>query len=153
MSLDELIARTRESGARAVLMVSISRGNPHELRIVSAAGGEMLSALIESMQLRREVQPSKAIRITGLLEITISESASDQAREIAETMSSLLDVPLKATGSIIPLGEQGIHRAIMRLTDLPQGRLIWTYHHADDGIEIGPRVRIFSVRRNIPNES
>ncbi len=152
MSLEELIARTKQSGAKAVLIVSISKGNPHELSIISATGDTMLSALIDSVQLRREIHPSQAPRINDILEIEVGDSPSAQARQISEMMSSLMEVPLKASGSVAPLGEQGVNLAIMRFVDISQGRLIWTYHHAYDGIEIGPRIRVFSVRRITPNE-
>jgi hypothetical protein len=68
-------------------------------------------------------------------------------------MSSLLEVPLKLSENVVPVGEKGMNRAIMRFSDLPQGRLIWTHHHAYDGTEIGPRIRVLSVRRLGSDES
>lgn len=152
MSLEELAARTKQSGAKALLIVTILRGNPHELQVLSASGTTVLSALIESAQLRREVLPSRGPRINGLSEIVIGSPCSTQAQQIGETMSSLLDAPLMAPGSVGPIGEKGINRAIMEFHDLPQGRLIWTHYHAYDGMEIGPRIRIFSIRRPVPYE-
>jgi len=153
MSSGELVARINQSGAKAVLMVTILKGNPHELRIISGEGTIQLSVLLESVQLRREIQPSQGPRINGLLEIVIGSSPSVQTKQVAEMMSSLLEVPLKVSENVVPVGEQGVNRAIMRFVDLPQGRLIWTHHHAYDGVEIGPRIRVLSVRRLVSNES
>lgn len=152
MSHAELVARTKQSGARALIIVTSSRGNPRELEILSPAGDTILSALIESMQLRREVLASQGPRINGLREIVVSSSPGRQTQQIADLMSSLLETPLSRSGKVVQVGGEGANRAIMRFEDLPQDRLIWTCYHASDGVEIGPRVRIFSVRRHLSNE-
>jgi hypothetical protein len=63
-----------------------------------------------------------------------------------------LETPLNRSGKVVRVGGEGANRAIMMFEDLPQDRLIWTFYHASDGVEIGPRVRIFSVRRHMSNE-
>ena len=150
MSLEELTARIGQSGARAALIVGTSRGNPQQIQFVFPAGHSALSILIESAVLRREILPSGGPRINGVFGITVNPSPTDNAQDVAGMVAELLELPLLVSQKVDPVGEGGLNRAIIRFQDVVGGKLIWTHYHAYDGTEIGPRIRIFSVRRN-PN--
>jgi len=153
MSFDELTARIRQSGARAALIVGTSRGNPKQIQFVFPAGHSALSILIESAVLRREVLRSGGPRISGLHGITVNSSPTDNARDVAGMVADLLEMPLHEFQKVDPVGEGGLNRAIIRFQDVAGDKLIWTHYHAYDGTEIGPRMRIFSVRRSPNHES
>jgi len=153
MSLNELSARIRQSDARAALIVGASRGNPQQIQFVVPTGHPLLSILIESVVLRREVLPSGGPRINGIYGITVNSSPTDKASDVAEMVAEVLEMPLHESEKVDLAGEAGLNRVIVRFQDVAGDKLIWTHYHAYDGTEIGPRMRIFSVRRSPNDES
>jgi len=45
----------------------------------------------------------------------------------------------------VSAGSKGKTKVVVWLQDFPTGKTLWTYYHAEDGLEIGPRMRITSV--------
>jgi len=147
MGLPELAARIGQSGAKAALVISMWKGNPSILSFTSSSGDELATIKVESAKLRREVNPTKKNRINGTAGVFIESGSSNRTVELGEVLSSFLDVALFEVAS--PKDVQVEENwSIIWLEDLPSGKILWTHYHSTDRHEIGPKIRVTSIRRN-----
>jgi rRNA maturation protein Rpf1 len=146
MGLPELVARIGQNGAKAAIVISMWRGNPGELTILSPNGEEILNIRLESVLLRREVNPSGTTRIRRVEGVLIKSDCSVKVKALAKDIASLLNIGLSE--------RENPHKA---LADDPQsfiwfedggsGKILWTHYDTLNGIEVGPRIRLLAVRR------
>lgn len=147
MSLNELIARIGHLGAKAAIVVSMFKGNPRSVKFLLPTGSIAATLILESAVLRREIMPTKAPRINGILGISVEGSSSERTRAVANLFSELLDVPVSERPSPRSIGAEGVGHIELWFSDLPHGKVLWTYFHTSDGNEIGPRMRIAKYER------
>lgn len=146
MGLTELAARVGQSGAKAALVISMWKGNPGILSFTSSSGKELVKIKIESAKLRREVNPTKKNRIIGTSGVFIESGSSNKTRELGEVLASFLNVEIfELTNPEDAQVED--NWSLIWLEDLPSGKILWTHYLNTDAIEIGPRIRVTSIRR------
>ncbi len=145
MSIAELSSRIKQSRASAAIIVSLYKGNPRSLQVLSPDGGQLMEVRMESATLRREVTSSRSPKMRTIHAIVVQSGAGEQTRAIAEMLSNLLDTPLVESKEIVAVGSNGMNKVTVWLQDLPAGKSLWTHYHAKDGLELGPRMRITSV--------
>ncbi len=146
MGLTEIAARVRQSGAKAALVISMWKGNPSILVFTSSTGEELVSMKIESAKLRREVNPTKKIRLTGTAGIFMKSGSSHRTRELGEILASYLNIVVFEVENIKDAQVEE-NWSLIWLEDHPSGKILWTHYHSTDRIEIGPRIRVTSIRR------
>ncbi|MCF2137413.1 MAG: hypothetical protein K9W43_09295 [Candidatus Thorarchaeota archaeon] len=152
MSLEELRARIASSGCKAAFVITHYKGNPGDILVYDPQGAERLRIRLESAVLRREVLPGVKIRVHDVRSVTIAPGSSERTSLLGREIASLLDKELIEVESVVPLGADGAHRVDIRFSDFSPDKTLWTHFHAADGIEIGPRMRIKSVRWWSKNE-
>jgi rRNA maturation protein Rpf1 len=146
MGLAELAARVRQSGAKAALVISMWKGNPGILGFMTSTGEELVTIKLESAKLRREVNPTKKTRVVGTAGVFIKSGSSDKARGLGEVLASCLDIELL---EIDDPGNAQVEEnlSLIWLEDQPSGKILWTHYYSTDRIEIGPRIKVASIRR------
>jgi len=150
--MEELIQRLNGAGARGVFIVTLHKGNPGVIRLVLPTGVERLRVKIDGVVLRREVQRHKRVQIHSIRSLSIPPGSSLQTSRLADELGSLLDVPVEELPRVAPEGADARGAVDIRLTDFYGGRTLWTHLHAEDGTEIGPRIRVGSARWLYSNE-
>ena len=147
MGLSQLAARVGQSGAKAALVVSMWKGNPGILSFLSSSGEELVTVKVESAKLRREVSQTKKKRIIGTAGIFIESESSRKTQELGELLASFLDIEMfeAATPEDVQVEDNW---SLIWLEDQPSGKILWTHYHSTDIIEVGPRIRVSSIRRN-----
>lgn len=146
MGLTELAARVGKSGANAALVISMWKGNPSLLIFTTSTGEEVVTIKMESAKLRREVNSTKNSRFIGTAGVFIKSGSSDITRELGEILSSFLNVEMRESAD--PMNVQVEDNwSLIWLEDMPSGKILWTHYHSRKGIEIGPRIRVISIRR------
>lgn len=147
IGLQELSARIHTSGANGAVVISMWRGNPSLLVFMNRMGKELCTVKIESAKLRREVNPSIKVRIAGIAGVFIKAGSSEKTRDLGELLGSLLNLePVEFANPSDALVDE--NWSIVWLEDLPSGKMLWTHYHSRDKSEIGPRIRVVSIRRN-----
>lgn len=147
MGRAELAARVSQSGANAALIISMWKGNPGILSFTSSTEEELVTIKIESAKLRREVNPTKKKRVVGTAGVFIKSGSTAKTRELGIILASFLNLEVyEATNLESPLIED--NQSIIWLEDQSSGKILWTHYHSTNGVEIGPRIRITSIRRN-----
>ncbi|MFW9803054.1 MAG: hypothetical protein ACFFFC_10405 [Candidatus Thorarchaeota archaeon] len=147
MSIDELRSRVVHSGARLALIVTIWKGNPRTIRFLYPYDDDALEIKVESAALRREVSDNKGLRIDTIFGVTVEENCSRNARELASVIASMLEIDVKNEQQPVVLDESASGMVEIRVSDLGGSKLLWTFYHAQNGLEIGPRIRISEVWR------
>ncbi len=150
MGRSEISARVRQAGANAALIISMWKGNPSILSFVSSTGTELASIKIEMAMLRREVNKTKP-RISTVIGVFVESNSSDKTRSLGELLSSFLDLELIDL-SQLDKTKQEPGQSIIWLQDVPSGKILWTHYHTKDRVEIGPRIRVASLRRGENDE-
>ena len=146
MGLAELTARVGQSGANAALVISMRKGNPSLLIFTTPTGEEAISIRMESAKLRREVNPTKNTKIVGIAGVYIKSGSNEKTRELGEVLSTFLNIEMLETAD--PDDAQVEKNwSLIWLEDMPSGKILWTHYLSKDGIEIGPRIRVTSIRR------
>ena len=145
MSRAEIVARLINHDANFVIVVTMYKGNPNNLEIVSSEGKAVATIFMESAMLRREVLKSRNPRINGISSVSIKQGSSKQAYELAQLVGSLLGIDVIETTDVKQTGAKS--SVIFWFQDLKHGKILWTHYHAFDGIEIGPRIRVSSLSR------
>lgn len=148
--LSEIAARVKQTGAHAALIISMWKGNPSILSFTSSAEEELASIKVEMAMLRREVNTTKK-RINGVTGIFVESSSSDKTRALGEMLASFLDLELVEV-SHLDTTTQKPGWSLIWLQDAPSGKILWTHYHTTDGTEIGPRIRVTSLRRGENDE-
>lgn len=147
MGLTELVARVRQSGANAALVISMWKGNPSLLTFTTSNGKEVLSIKIESGKLIREVNPSKKNRVAGIAGVFIKSDCSDETKDLGHLLASFLDVTVIESTKPEDI-EVEENWSFIWLEDLPSGKILWTHYFSRNSVELGPRIRVVSYRRN-----
>ena len=146
MGLTELSARVGQSGANAALVISMWKGNPSLLIFTTSTGNEVVTIKMESAKLRREVNPLKNTRIIGTAGVFIKSGSSEKTRELGEVLSTFLDIEMLEMADPIDAKVEK-NWSLIWLEDMPSGKILWTHYLNTDAIEIGPRIRVTSIRR------
>lgn len=152
MSLDELISRIRNTNATASFVVSMQKGNPKSIQILSPDGITMLDIQMESAALKREVSKKKGIRFNSICCVCFERGSGEDIRYLADTFASVLDVETLELDEPGPIGPNHSNEAILWFQKMASGKILWTHYHAFDGTETGPRIRIYAIRRNLHND-
>ncbi|MHA2157627.1 MAG: hypothetical protein ACXABN_05840 [Candidatus Thorarchaeota archaeon] len=145
LGLSEMAARVGQSGAKAALIISMWKGNPSILSFTSSTEEELASIKIEMAMLRREVNASKK-RINGVSGVFVEAQSSDKTHVLGEILSEMLDLDLMEV-SHIDTTDLDPGQSMIWLQDTTSGKILWTHYHTTDGVEIGPRIRVTSLRR------
>jgi rRNA maturation protein Rpf1 len=148
--LSEIAARVRQTGAHAALIISMWKGNPSILSFTSSTEEELASIKMEMAMLRREVSAAKN-RINGIAGVFVESNSSDKTRALGEMLASLLDIELVEV-SQLDTTLQEPSQSLIWLQDISSGKILWTHYHTTDGTEIGPRIRVTSLRRGENDE-
>lgn len=146
MGLTELASRVGQSGANAALVISMWKGNPSLLIFTTSTGNEVVTIKMESAKLKREVNPIMNTRFIGTAGVFIKSGSSDKTRDLGEVLASFLNVKML---KIADPGDVQVKEnwSLIWLEDMPAGKILWTHYHSKTGIEIGPRIRVTSIRR------
>jgi hypothetical protein len=148
MSLDELISRIRNTNASASFVVSMKKGNPKSIQILSPDGIILLDIQMESAALKREVSKKAGTRFNSIIGVCYERGSGEEIQYLADTMASVLNVETLELDEPGPFDPNSSNKVIIWFQKLDSGKILWTHYHAFDGAETGPRIRIFAVRRN-----
>jgi len=146
MGLPELVARINQNGAKAAIVISLWRGNPGEMTILSSKGEETINIRLESALLRREVNPAGPSRMSRVDCVLIKKGSSSSVKAFAEDIASLLDIGLSEHVDPHEVLTDTTQSFIW-LEDGNSGKILWTHYNTKNGIEVGPRIRVSAVRR------
>lgn len=152
MSREELLSKTKASNAHSLLVISISQGNPRDIHVISSDGEELLTITMESATLRREVLPVSRPRITSLQTVLIQPNCSSQTLILANKIAKLMGVEISDSNHPNEI-TNGKGQVFPYFCDLPPTKTLWTHYYAFDKREIGPRIRVSSVRGATIDES
>ena len=146
MGLTELAARVGQSGANAALVISMWKGNPSLLIFTTSTGNEVVTIKMESAKLKREVNPTTNTRFIGNAGVFIKSGSSDITRELGEILASFLNIEMLEIAQPEDVQVEK-NWSLIWLEDMPSGKILWTHYDSRIGIEIGPRIRVVSIRR------
>jgi tRNA threonylcarbamoyladenosine modification (KEOPS) complex Pcc1 subunit len=146
MGLTELTSRIRQSGAQAALIISIWRGNPGELTVLSPQGDEIIKLRLESALLRREIDSSNKGRVGTIEGVGVKSGSSERVWNLARDFATLLSLNIKDYSDPAESRTER-NRALLWFEDAPSEKILWTQYNTKDLSEIGPRIRVSSVRR------
>ncbi|MCJ7817937.1 MAG: Brix domain-containing protein [Candidatus Thorarchaeota archaeon] len=147
MGLTELISRIRQSGAQAALVISIWRGNPGELTILAPDGEEILKLRLESALLRREIDSSNTGRVGSIEGVGVKIGSSESVRDLAGSFAELLSLNIEELSDPSERRTEK-NRTLLWFEDAPSEKILWTHYNTKDLSELGPRIRVSSVRRS-----
>ena len=150
MSVTELTSRIRQSGAQAALVISIWRGNPGELIILSPEGVELFKLRLESALLRREIDSSNKGKVGNLQCVGVKSGSSDYVLDLARCIAELLSLKVEEYSNPAESRTEK-NWSLLWLEDVPDEKILWTHYNTKDLSEIGPRIRVSSVRRYSEN--
>ena len=148
--LSEVAARVRQAGANAALIISMWKGNPSILSFTSSSEEELASIKVEMAMLRREVNTVKK-RINGVAGVFVESNNSDKTRALGEMLATFLDLKVVEVSQLDTTTQES-GQSVIWLQDAPAGKILWTHYHTTDGAEIGPRIRVTSLRRGENDE-
>jgi len=152
MGLTELISRIRQSGAQAALIISIWRGNPGELTILSTQGEETFKLRLESALLRREIDPSNKGKVGSIEGVGVKVGSSSPVWDLARDFASLLSLHIDEYSDPAERRTEK-NRVLLWFEDAPSEKILWTFYNTKDLSELGPRIRVSSIRRLHEDES
>ena len=145
MSRAEIVARLKNHDANFVIVVTMYKGNPNNLEIVSSEGKTVGTIFMESAMLRREVLKLHSPRINNISSVSVKQGSSRQTYELAQLVGSLVDTDVTEVSDVKQTGAKS--SVIFWFQDSRQGKILWTHFNAFDGVEIGPRIRVSSLSR------
>ena len=148
MGITELASRIRQSGAQAALIISIWKGNPGELTILSQEGVEILKLRLESALLRREIDPSNKGKVGEIRCVGVRIGSSNRVWDFARAFAELLSLNIEEYSSPTDSHTEK-NRSLLWVEDAPSEKILWTHYNTKDLSEIGPRIRVSSIRRSI----
>ena len=149
MSRAELIAKLVNQNASFALIVTLYKGNPNNIEILSSEGKTIATILMESAMLRREVAKSYNPRINSIFAVNVKQDSTTQTKELARLIGSLFKIEVIESIDMIQAAKKS--SVIIWFQDLGKGKTLWTHYHALNGIEIGPRIRVSSLSRSVEN--
>lgn len=146
MNRAEIIARIKEHDANFAIIVTMYKGNPNNLEVLTSKGELLSRILIESAMLRREVLRSGNPRISSISYIGMKKGSTLQTRELAQLIAYLTDIELVERDALEFEGSKGA--IVYWFQDLKNRKTLWTNYHSYDGTELGPRIRVNSLSRS-----
>jgi rRNA maturation protein Rpf1 len=152
MGLTELASRIKQSGARAALIISIWRGNPGELTILSSEGKEILKLRLESALLRREIDASNKGRVGTIEGVGVKIGSSTRVWDLARFFAELLSLNIDELSNPAERRTEK-NRALLWFEDASSEKILWTFYNTKDLSEFGPRIRVSSIRRSNEDDS
>ncbi|MHA2423672.1 MAG: hypothetical protein ACXAEF_02725 [Candidatus Thorarchaeota archaeon] len=150
MSVNELVSKISIENAKIALVISTFRGNPGNIQFLSKDGSIQYEIRIESAVLRREVASDVRNKIDNLSMIALLQSSSEKLKQFSRFLASLLSIPLTDFESIEEIHNGNSNQAYILLRESGK-KIHWSWHHAKDQKELGPRIRITQLR-SIPDE-
>lgn len=151
MGLAELTARINQDGAKAAIIISIWKGNPGEMTVLSSAGQEVISIRFDRVRLRREVSSAASIRTTTVDSVVIKSESSERAKELANDIASLLSLNLSER--LNPIGAlTEDNQSFIWFEDDASGKILWTHYDAHNGLEAGPRILVSTFRGSVSSD-
>jgi U3 small nucleolar ribonucleoprotein protein IMP4 len=150
MGITELASRIRQSGAQAALVISIWRGNPGELTILSPEGIEIFKLKLESALLRREIDSSNKGKVGNLQCVGVKTGSSERVLCLARGFAELLSLNVEEYSNPTESRTEK-NRSLLWFEDIPDEKILWTHYNTKDLSEIGPRIRVSSVWRYSEN--
>jgi rRNA maturation protein Rpf1 len=151
MGLSELVSRISQNGARAALIISIWKGNPGEMTFMSSSGNELLHLRLESVLLRREVNPGGPSRARPIGSIVVKSESGERVKALAQDIAILLDIEVFSHLSPTEVSTEASHSFIW-FEEIQTGKILWTHYSTPTCIEIGPRIRVTDIRRQARDE-
>ena len=146
MGIIELTSRIGQSGAQAALVISIWRGNPGEITILSSTGQELFKLRLEMALLRREIDPTNKSRVGTIEGAGVKLGSSSSVKELANCLAELLSLSIEELSGPAERHTDK-NQTLLWFEDAPSGKILWTHYNTKDLSEIGPRIRINSFRR------
>jgi rRNA maturation protein Rpf1 len=146
MGLPELVARINQNSAKAAIVISMWRGNPGEMVILSPSGEETINLRLESTLLRREVNTTGPTRIGRVVSVFVKSNSSAQVKALAKEIASLLN--LEISERVAPCESLTDEtQSFIWFEEGSSGKILWTHYTTLNCTEIGPRIRISKIRR------
>ncbi len=146
MSQSEIVSRIQQTSANAALIVTLSKGNPGSILVLQSDGTQQAEIILESAALRREVEVSSRIRVDMLDSVLYDSESSNRTRNLAVIIASLMDVEPRPAESADYSCRESPNGVRIWFQDLPNERILWTHYSSGNAVEIGPRIRVKSVR-------
>ena len=153
MSLSELLSRIKLSSAIGALIISMYRGNPGTMQLLSPDGTEALHVKMESALLRREIQPKKETRIKTIRKIYVQNDCSEETMLIASMIADIVGMSPISIPSVADFENGSANASYMWFQDFSDGKTLWTHYNSITMTEIGPRVRAFNIGRRLDEKS
>lgn len=144
MSLLELVSRIRQLEATCAFVLSSSRGNPRTLQIVSPSGDILYELNIESGLLRREIDPTGRFHVNRLVAVATMHNSDESVQMFSKAFANLLGIEFRTMSSQDDVAGGGSSDAIMVFWNIGD-KVMWSTFHAQEGKEIGPRIRMTGV--------
>ncbi|MGY5853084.1 MAG: Brix domain-containing protein [Candidatus Thorarchaeota archaeon] len=151
MNQDELVARINQSEARAAIVVTMRKGNPSILNMIDPSGNVILTVEMESATLRREVLKNEGPRIVRIDTIASKIGSSEFTRLLSSTIASLLGLESQELERQPDPYPKGTNAVVIWFEDIDSEKVLWTHYHANNGVEIGPRIRVVNVTKSSHN--
>ncbi|MGY5876061.1 MAG: Brix domain-containing protein [Candidatus Thorarchaeota archaeon] len=151
MNQDELIARINQSEARAAIVVTMRKGNPSNLNMIGPSGDIILTVEMESAALRREVLKNEGPRIVRIDTIASKTGSSEFTLLLSRTVASLLGLESQELEKQPDPSPKGKNAVVLWFENISSEKVLWTHYHANDGVEIGPRIRVVDVTKSSHN--
>jgi len=140
LSLDGVAEKALECAAEKVVIIDRWQGGPGKIELfrISPEGLTLVPPLIlvSGVRLRREFGEAKPRRAVSLA-VTVSSNSQKRVFEVAEALSSFLDIPFLSMDEAVSL-----YNSAMRFSINSKGRVQFTFLLLPRNVEIGPRVTI-----------
>jgi rRNA maturation protein Rpf1 len=146
MNLNDLIGRINQSSAKVVFIVSTHKGNPGTLQILDPHGTSLFDIRIKSALLRRETPQNGRNRINKLSLVAAEEGTDANVKEFAQFIADLVGAKFKTFSKELE-APQGRENESVMIFEQEKHTVNWTSHTADTLEELGPRIKISSIRR------
>ncbi len=104
----------------------------------------MYELKIESGLLRREVDPTSRLHVNRLIAVATMHNSNESVQMLAKAFAKFLGIELRTLSSQDDVAGGGSSDAIMVFWNTGE-KVMWSTFHAQDGKEIGPRVRMTGV--------
>lgn len=120
--------------------------------ILSSQGDELFKLRLESALLRREIDSSNKGRVGSIEGVGVKIGSSSHVLELARGLAEIMSLTIEELSDPAERRTEK-NRALIWLEDAPSEKILWTHYNTKDLSEIGPRIRVSSVRRLGENES
>jgi len=152
MGLAELTSRIRQSGAQAALVISIWKGNPGEVTILSSTGRELFKLRLEMALLRREIDSANKGRVGAIEGIGVKIGSSTIVWDLARSLAELMSLNIEELSEPSERQSDKNH-SLLWFENATSEKILWTHYNTKDLSEIGPRIRVSSFRRLMHSDS